>query len=43
LTMTYTPKNRGRHVRLMISELVLAQWRYCRKALDLLHQAMCAL
>ena len=43
LTMKYTPKIRGRHVRLMILEQELTQW-WClgafRKALDLLHWAM---
>ena len=41
--MKYTSKFRGRRVRLMLSEQLLAQWRRLvafMKAMDLLHQAM---
>jgi hypothetical protein len=42
--MKYTTNSRGRHVQLMLSEQVLAQWWHpvaSSEALDLLHQAMC--
>jgi len=41
--MKYTPNIRGRHVRLMLLEKVLAQWQRLvvfRKAMNLLHRAM---
>jgi hypothetical protein len=42
LTMKYTPKIRGRRVRLMLSKRVLAQWRRLvafMKATNLLYRA----